>query len=138
MNKTILAICIGFVSLSAFTTCSIFEPYDEIYYHKVGAEGYVYYQDKPVPDVFINVRNHFKSKGKWTTISPIDEGFRTDATGYFRLRFIRRAKHQDIVSYGIYFYADTLRHEDIAIFPKDLYSSKNNIQLGKLNFKKKY
>ena len=97
ISKTITAVCIGVLS-QLLMACGKSEPYDEIYYHNVGAEGYVYYQDIPVPDVRITVWSQFKSRGWLTTKSPIDEHFTTDTDGHFCIQFIRRTGHQDVVN----------------------------------------
>ena len=134
-SKVLLAISMGIFSLLLFSACSIFEPDDKIYYHKVGAEGYVYYQDKPVPDAEVIVENRFKSQT--LAVKPsINERFTTDETGYFYARFIRRTDHQDVRSYRITFSGDTIPYEEIYIYPKDINNSKTNIQLGIINLSK--
>ena len=120
-----------------FTACEIFEPYDEIYYHNVGAEGYVYYQDKPVPNALICVSNYFQSKGL-AVKGPLHEYFRSDTTGYFRVKFIKRTGHEDVKAYQFVIGNDTLQNnEEIALFPKEIRNSKTDIQLGKINLIRK-
>lgn len=140
ISNTFLIISIGLLSSLFFTACYIFEPYDEIYYHKVGAEGYVYYQNKPVPDVRITVWSHFKSRGKWTTKSPVAEDFTTDATGYFYVKFIRRTGHEDVIYSEISFSNDSLTYGRgyISINQDDIRRSKQPIQLGSINLKKHF
>ena len=123
-----------------FAACSVFEPDDKIYYHNVGAEGYVYYQDKPVPNAKINVENRFKSQP--LAVKPsINEYFTTDATGYFCAKFIRRTEHKDVKSYNVSVFNDTLqlnhKVDIIVVTPSDLRNSKTNIQLGRLNLIKR-
>jgi len=127
-----------------FAACDIFEPYDKIYYHDVGAEGYVYYEGKPLPNAKIAVSNEFKSKGYATKI-PIDEYFTADKNGYFCVKFIRRTGHEDVINHFIGINNDTLYYNSnealnsnggINISPAELRKSKENIQLGILNLKK--
>jgi len=118
-----------------FVTCSLFEPYDEIYYHMVGVEGYAHYQDEPVADLIISIWSHFKSQS-WFTKPPINEEFRTDTNGYFYAKFIRRTGHEDAKSYNMYIYNDSLQYE-VLISPADFHNARKNIQLGKLNLVKK-
>ena len=121
-----------------YTACEIFEPYDKIYYHNVGAEGYVYYEDKPVPDAMITVWNHFKSKGL-AVKGPISEDFISDSSGYFRVQLIRRTGHEDAIGYRFVIGNDTLqKNEEIALFPKEIRNSKTDIQLGKINLIRKF
>ena len=136
INKTVTAIFFWLLSL-LLMACGKLEPYDKIYYHNVGAEGYVYYQDKPVPDVRITVWSKFKSKGWLTTKQPIDERFTTDPDGYFCIQFIKRTGHQDVVNYQITISNDTIQHNQIAIYPEEIRNSKQNIQLGILNLTRK-
>jgi len=140
INKTVLAVCIGFLSIPIpllFTACEIFEPYDKIYYHDVGAEGYAYYEDKPVPNVKIVVWNEFKSKG-YATKSTITEEFISDTVGYFYVRFIRRTGHEDVIKYSIGCVNDTLLDNfNNPIYPKDILKSKEKIQLGRINLIRK-
>jgi len=117
-----------------FTACEIFEPYDRILYHNVGAEGYVYYEDKPVPNVYVSIDSYF---GKaWT----IDEVFITDTTGYFCVKFPRRTERSDVISYSIWIRNDTLYYDnekkELSVTPAKLRNSKKNIQLGRLNLRK--
>ena len=139
VNKTVLAVSIGLL-FPLLTTCTLLEPYENIYYHKIGAEGYVYYQDKPIPDARIGIDCHFKSNGLFTK-QPIYESFKTDATGYFCAKFIRRTKHEDVNYYYISIGNDTLhldyRDRDFSITPADLLKSKTNIQLGRINLTKR-
>ena len=130
----------GIFSLLLFSACSIFEPDDKIYYHKVGAEGYVYYQDKPVPDAEVIVENRFKSQT--LAVKPsINERFTTDETGYFYARFIRRTDHQDVRSYSVSISNDTLqlnyKVDILVITPANLRKSGSNIQLGRLTLIKR-
>jgi len=127
-----------------FTACDIFEPYDKIYYHDVGGEGYVYYENKPLPNVKIRVLNEFKSKGYATKI-PIEEMFTTDSAGYFRVKFVKRTGHEDVINHYIGIFNDTLYYNSndalnynsgIDISPTELRRSKKNIQLGIFNLKK--
>jgi hypothetical protein len=123
-----------FVTQLLFTACSVFEPDDKTYYHNVGAEGYVYYQDKPISNVEIIVVNRFKSQP--LAVKPsINEYFTSDATGYFYAKFIKRTDHQDVKSYNVIVGNDTLQlhYNEISITPDNLRNSKNNIQLGRLN-----
>ena len=141
MKKLIILLAISLL----FTACEIFEPYDKIYYHDVGGEGYVYYEDKPLPNAIIDVSNEFKSKG-YATKGSIWESFTADENGYFRVRFIRRTGHEDVIKYGVSLSNDTLYYGNydllnyysvISIYPADLRNAKKNIQLGILNLKKK-
>jgi len=130
VSKTILAVCIGFIVLM-FTACDR-EPYDKIYYQDVEVEGYTYYQDEPVANVTISVWSHFKSQG-WTTRHPINDRFMSDTNGYFRVKFIRKVGSENVKSYSIGIYNDTIQYNGVAISPSDFYNVKENIQLGKLN-----
>jgi len=121
-----------------FTACEIFEPYDEIHYYDIGAEGYVYYQDEPIPNHKVTVSNYFKSKG-YATIGPYDEEFTSDSTGYFCVKFIMRTRRQDAINYSIGLVNDTLYYDNkISISFTDLRNSKQNIQLGRLNLTRKH
>lgn len=129
MKRFIIFLTIQFF----FSTCSIFEPYDKIYYYNVGAEGYAYYEDKPVSDLRIHVRSSFKYRGEWRTKHPIDEVFTSDSTGFFCVKLIRRAAHEDVTHYHVVIANDTLQNnKGIDILPKDIQNLKQNIQLGKI------
>jgi len=141
MNR--LKICF-LVTAMLFTACRIYEPYDEIYYHNIKGEGYVYYEDKPLPNADISVSNGFKSNG-YATMDPINEYFTSDENGFFRVRFIRRTKHEDAIEYSICFSNDTLYYGNydllnfyntITIYPKELRNAKENIKLGIITLKK--
>jgi len=109
-----------------FTGCKkLFEPYDERTYYKENGVGYVYYTDtkKPVPNAQVSVRSQFRSNG-WATIQPIDEFFLTDSSGYFCIKFLKRTKRENVISYSIcpnkhnyysqgcpYLTAEDLQHE---------------------------
>ena len=139
VTKTVLAVCIVVMTTLLFKACSIFEPYDEIYYHSVKGEGYVYYQGKPMPDVTVVVSNTFESKGWMTTITPIREHFTTDASGHFYVRFIRRTKHEDVIGYGISASNDTLASRNrVTVFPKDIRKLKTTFQIDTLILKKHF
>ena len=139
VTKTVLAVCIVVMTTMLFKACSIFEPYDEIYYHLVGAEGYVYYQGKPMPNAMVVVDNNFESKGWMTTLSSIGEYFTTDASGHFYVRFIRRTKHEDVINYRIYASNDTLvSRNPVVVYPKDIRKSKTTFQIDTLYLKKHF
>ena len=119
-----------------FTACGKLEPYDKIYYHNVGAEGYVYYEDKPVSGALICVSSHFESKGL-TAKGPLHDFFTSDATGYFCVKFIRRTGHEDVKYYIISVCDDFLKYNgDSSMSPADIRNSKTNIQLGRINLKR--
>jgi len=144
MNKTVFAVCIGFLSIPIpllFTACEIFEPYDKIYYHDVGGEGYVYYDDKPLSNVKIRVLSEFEHKG-YATKLPIDEFFASDENGFFQVRFIKRTGHSNVIEHSISLSGnDTLVYNNGSaglrvIYLAELRNAKENIQLGIFNLKK--
>jgi len=119
-----------------FTTCTVFEPDDKIYYHNVGAEGYVYYDEKPVLDALITVSSHFKGGGLASN-GPIHEDFKSDTNGYYCIKFLRRIKHEDVKYYVISVCDDYLNYNgDGSISSVKIRNSKKTIQLGKINLKR--
>jgi len=127
MKRYIIILAIGFLC----SNCNIFEPYRKVFYHDSGAEGYIYYDHKPIPYAIIHIHSYFSKT--WA----ITEIFVSDTTGFFIARFPRRTEHEDIKEYWIGIINDTLYYDnDISISPSDLFKSNGNIQLGILNLTK--
>jgi len=95
-----------------FASCEIFEDKDKRTYFKAEATGYVYYWHTKEPaykNVRVTVRSSFRSS-EWATPSAINEDFYPDSTGFFRIRFLKRAQRENVVGITVsaYDYTDNL------------------------------
>jgi len=122
-----------------FTTCSVFEPDDKIDYFDVSAEGYVYDGDinNPIVDASVTVIANFKSRGDWFTKHSIYEYYRTNDNGYFNVRFIRRADHENVTHCTVSVVVDKPinNFNSVGFSYNELRKSKKNIQLGTFIYK---
>ncbi|GHT09322.1 hypothetical protein AGMMS49525_18360 [Bacteroidia bacterium] len=103
MKKTILFLAV----ILLFSSCEIFEDYDERTYYKVEGVGYVYneYTKEPVENVEIMVGCNFEGR-PFGTVQPEYEYFETDAQGYFHVRFLKRYHKSNVVGITIGAHAD--------------------------------
>ena len=138
-NKTILAVCIGFLSVLIpllFTACEqedLFDKDGKTYYFDVVAEGYVYDGDinEPISDCNITVHTNFESRG-WLTQHAIYEDYKTDNNGYFRVKFIRRANKENVIGGTVTVTVDKPinNYKSVYFSYDELLKSKKTIQLG--------
>ena len=105
--KHITNIMKRFVVLLAFTllitSCDLEDFYENkgTYYYDASGDGYVYnyVTNEPIPYAKVCVRSMFKRSK--ITKSPIDDYYKADENGYFKVEFIRRIDSENVVSYEI-------------------------------------
>jgi hypothetical protein len=93
MKKIVLLMLLAIISL-LFINCDD----DRRTYYKATGVGYVFNKKtkEPVPSAQICVSSGFGGSG-WATYPAIQEYFPVDNNGYFRIKFIKRAKRENII-----------------------------------------
>jgi len=122
-----------FVVLLAFTllitSCDIFEDYEKVYYYDIGAEGYVYYDEKPIPDFDVFISSELSKS------TSFQEKFTTNSSGYFYAKLPIKKGYYKVLKSNVWVYNDTLyNYNEISIDLSDIRKcidkSEKNIQLG--------
>ena len=136
MKKLLLIIAMTIVAF----VCAACEDYDDITYYNAIGEGYVFAYDsvgvlQPIQDAKIIVDTKLESgSGLFGSNIPESAIYTTDATGKYRIRFIKRTYKDNAKSYGICI--ESLYIVRFIIDVKEVQSAKKILALDTIKFER--
>jgi hypothetical protein len=137
MKKHKLKILFGCAGLFLFTACGEYDKEKDLYYHKAMGEGYVFYEgtNEPAPFARVTVKASFYSNGGYLGGGDINEDYKADEKGYYKVKFIKRknAIGKSAISIGSMVYAANPLFQSNTVRP--IHLDKDFLKEQKKNFK---
>jgi len=125
MKQLIILLAVSFL----FTACEI-DSYDKEYYFEVVGVGYIINGETNEPffrgTAYYRATTERNGYGWGSGPLHIDKKFEVDENGYFRVKFLRRTAHRDVLLYD---YPTNLRYKNGEITPTMLKNTKGVIHL---------